>query len=205
VRYANIDDRLMVWIDGSLVTFDQPTEYDSHRFRTAEARRPYWSAEDPLDAAPAAVGGQAIDLTVHRARVWRDIYYIAIRPGFYADYSTNDLMTVINSIRDPEIRSLLQRDSDGPIDVISWIYANPELWATTPLFSKRGTLEYQLGKGEFFPMGDNSAASSDARDWAGHHYVERRFLIGKALLVFWPHRWNAPVPYPNFARMGRIR
>lgn len=205
VRYANIDDRLMLWIDDSLVEFDQPTEYDSHRFRAAEARRPYWTAADPLDAAPIGIGGQGVELMVHRARVWRDIYYIAIRPNIYSDYNTNDLMTVINSIDQPQIRSLLQRDSEGPINVISWVYANPELWATTPLFAKRGYLDYELGKGEFFPMGDNSAASSDARDWSGHHYVERRFLIGKALLVFWPHRWNAPVPYPNFARMGRIR
>ena len=205
VRYANIDDQLLLWIDDSLVEFDQPTAFDSQKFRAAEARRPYWTPADPLDAAPIAIGGKGAELVVHRARVWRDIYYIAIRPGMYADYSTTDLLDVIGSIEDPVMKRALQRDSDGPFDAISWIYSNPELWATTPLFAKRGFLEYEMGKGEFFPMGDNSAASSDARDWPGHHYVERRFLIGKALLVFWPHRWNAPVPYPNFARMGRIR
>lgn len=205
VRFANIDDQLMLWVDGSLAKFDMPTVYDSHRYRTAEARRPYWTLHDPLDAAPIAIGGQGADLIVHRAQVWRDIYYIAIRPRVYSDYDTNDLLSVIDSIQDPNLRTALQRDGDGPVNVISWVYSSPELWDTTPLFSKRGSLEYSLGDGEFFPMGDNSAASSDARDWSGHHYVERRFLIGKALLVFWPHRWNAPVPMPNFGRMGRIR
>jgi hypothetical protein len=62
-----------------------------------------------------------------------------------------------------------------------------------------------LEDGQYFPMGDNSAASSDARAWYGHNYVEEKFLLGKALLVFWPHTWNAPVPFtPNFARMGLI-
>ena len=205
IRYANVDDRLMLWIDGRLVDFDQPTEFDSHRFRTAEARRPYWTPDDPLDAAPIALGGQNVDLKVHRAQVWRDIYYIAIRPRHYADYNLDEMGTIINSIEQPGVRAALERDLDGPMNVIAWVYGNPELWSRTPLFSMRGALEFQLGEGEFFPMGDNSSASSDARAWPGHHYVERRFLIGKALLVFWPHRWNAPVPYPNFARMGRIR
>ncbi|MFO0939753.1 MAG: hypothetical protein U0930_03200 [Pirellulales bacterium] len=35
-------------------------------------------------------------------------------------------------------------------------------------------------------MGDNSAASLDARMWQ-EHFVDERFLLGKALLVFWPH------------------
>lgn len=205
VRFANIDDQLMLWVDGSLIEFDRPTEYDSHQFRTAEARRPYWTPSDPLDAAPIAIGGKGTDLTVHRAQVWRDIYYIAIRPGVYSDYSKSDLLSVIDSIENPATQAAFQRDPDGPVSVISWLYSSPELWESTPLFSKRGSLEYTLGEGEFFPMGDNSAASSDARDWSGHHYVERRFLIGKALLVFWPHGWYAPVPFPNFERMGRIR
>jgi signal peptidase I len=39
-----------------------------------------------------------------------------------------------------------------------------------------------------------------------HHYVERDLLIGKALLIYWPHTWNRPIPYmPNFRRMGLIR
>ena len=71
-------------------------------------------------------------------------------------------------------------------------------------------------------MGDNSPESLDARCWAGTKlrpgmtaeadawaradYVPRDLLVGKALLVFWPHSWNAPVPFtPNFRRMKLIR
>ena len=79
---------------------------------------------------------------------------------------------------------------------------------------------------QFFPMGDNSPESQDARCWAGvkqhgglpphiaaeayrwadAHYVPRDLLVGKALMVFWPHPWNSPVPFtPNVKRMKLIR
>ncbi len=206
LRMANIDDQIMLWIDGSLVKFDHPTAFDSHKFRAAEARRPYWTAEDPLDAAPLAIGGTGLNLQVSRAQVWRDIYYIAVRGGNnYSDFDRGDLLEVIASIKDVDVRNELRKDLDGPLNCIAWTYATPQVWAETQLFSKRGALDFELKEGQFFPMGDNSAASSDARVWFGHSYVERRFLIGKALLVFWPHLWKAPVPHPNLPRMGRIR
>ena len=77
--------------------------------------------------------------------------------------------------------------------------------------NQRGTLGFKLDADQYFPMGDNSSHSSDARAWVDrngekHNYVEQKFLLGKALLVFWPHTWNAPIPFtPNFARMGLIR
>lgn len=206
LRMANIDDQIMVWIDGALVKFDQPTIFDSHKFRAAEARRPYWTPEDPLDAAPLAVGGTGVNLTVSRAQVWRDIYYIAVRgSNNYSDFERIDLLNAIDSIKDTAVRSELRSDVDGALGLIAWTYSTPQAWSDTKLFSKRGALDFDLKDGQFFPMGDNSAASSDARVWFGHTYVERRFLIGKALLVFWPHLWNAPVPHPNLPRMGRIR
>lgn len=206
LRMANIDDQILLWIDGGLVDFDQPTAFDSHKFRTAEARRPYWTGEDPLDAAPLAIGGTGVNLTVRRAQVWRDIYYIAVRSGNnYSDFERFDLSEAINSVKDPAVRSELKQDPDGALNLIAWTYSTPQTWSETKLFSKRGSLDFELKEGQFFPMGDNSAASSDARVWFGHNYVERRFLIGKALLVFWPHLWKAPVPHPNLPRMGRIR
>ena len=43
-------------------------------------------------------------------------------------------------------------------------------------------------------------------EYRDHNYVERDLLIGKALLIYWPHTWNRPIPFtPNFRRMGPIR
>ena len=91
-------------------------------------------------------------------------------------------------------------------DIVSAVYSTPHWWEATNLFEQRGTLEFQLEDDQYFPMGDNSSHSSDARAWLGHNYVDQKYLLGKALLVFWPHTWNTPVPFtPNFSRMGLIR
>ena len=59
---------------------------------------------------------------------------------------------------------------------------------------------------QFLPMGDNSPRSLDGRIWDGDHYVERNMLIGRAMLIYWPHTKNKPFKhFPNFERMGFIR
>ncbi|MCA9133778.1 MAG: signal peptidase I, partial [Planctomycetales bacterium] len=189
VEMANVDDQIVLWVNGSEVEFEQPAEFNSRAFRSDSARRPYWQPSDPLDAAPAGIGGQNIELSVTRARVYRDIYYIAIdtniRSSEYSDYDLNRLGPMLAAL--PESSGLSHVHSVG--DVISAIYAHPQWWAETNLFSQRRQLQFDLEEQQYFPMGDNSAASSDARSWGDHNYVEEKFLLGKALLVFWPHTW----------------
>ncbi len=85
--------------------------------------------------------------------------------------------------------------------------------------------EFPLVADQFFVLGDNSAQSLDARFWRDErdgtsvNYVARELMIGKALMIYWPHGWyeisgtgipfyipivDAPM-YPNFARMGYVR
>jgi signal peptidase S26 family len=85
--------------------------------------------------------------------------------------------------------------------------------------------DFELSADQFFVLGDNSAQSLDARFWRDDRtnqrvpYVARELMIGKALLIYWPHGWyeipgtgipfyipvvDAPM-YPNFARMGYVR
>jgi signal peptidase I len=80
-------------------------------------------------------------------------------------------------------------------------------------------IDYELGPDQFLMLGDNSAASKDSRLWTEGHHVDRSLLIGKALVIFWPHPWPASwsIPlrfggselrlpfWPNFGRMRRIR
>ncbi len=40
-------------------------------------RVPHWSPEDPMDGAPVGLGVLGAKVQVTRARVWRDIYYVA--------------------------------------------------------------------------------------------------------------------------------
>ena len=84
-------------------------------------------------------------------------------------------------------------------------------------------LGFPLAAGQFFMLGDNSSASKDSRAWGSAqrplYHVDRHLLIGRAVLIFWPHaipaRWSIPVRiggmevrlpcWPNFGRMGFVR
>jgi signal peptidase I len=117
--------------------------------------------------------------------VLRDVYYIA------ANGSDNDYLGYSSSYATPRIREILE---------------DPSRWNGNELFLTRQTKEFPaLGEDDFLPLGDNSPSSSDARYWQ-NPYVERKLLTGKALFIYWPHSWNAPVPFtPNFSRMRFIR
>ncbi len=131
--------------------------------------------------------------------LWRNIGFPPNRNPPDADHSPVGIASVGVSAAVSQLRVL--RD----------IYYNPG--DRTP----PGT-EYRLGPDEFFAMGDNTDASSDSRYWraarieAGGplaitpemaHTVHRDMLIGKALLIYWPHSWS--YLRPNFGRMGFIR
>jgi signal peptidase I len=80
-------------------------------------------------------------------------------------------------------------------------------------------VEFQLGEGQYLALGDNSAASKDSRMWeydseypGTEFYVSRDLLIGKALMIYWPHSLDqipgTEIPvrfFPNFWRMGLVR
>jgi signal peptidase I len=87
-------------------------------------------------------------------------------------------------------------------------FRDPTGWGASELFDgeHRRFVEFAIEEDQFLPLGDNSPASSDGRYWYEHHYVERDLLIGKALLIYWPHTWNRPIPFtPNFPKMGPVR
>jgi signal peptidase I len=143
------------------------------------------------------VGGKNIDLQIDRAQVYRDLYYIALSRSGFSDFGG----------KLEQLRSLaLPRRVDMTEGQIAReVYSHPELWSQTKLFALRDQQQYRLGEDQYFPLGDNSAQSSDARMW-NYSFVEGKYLLGKALLVFWPHSWSRPLPItPNFRRMGLIR
>lgn len=215
VKFANIDNQLFLWVNGSLIQFQNTTAFDPSRYLTAQEQRPHWSESDPLDASPigfAVVNGKA---KVRRAQVWRDVYYIALpqnRPYPYTDYPW-DRFSLLPTVTDPamrrefdeELRRGTSRETEVLKGVLRWVYSTPQSWDKTRLFDLRRIRNFKLEENQFFPMGDNSAASADARSWT-RHYVSRELLIGKALVLLWPHPWNRPVPLlPNVRRMGLIR
>ena len=215
VRFSNCDDQLLLWINDQLVAFDRETTFDSKVFRSEQQCFPHYKPGiHPLDAAPVGIAVQGGSATVKRVKIDRDKYYVATddsRFGIF-DYDHNQL-------------SRLAQQSVGLRDVQA-VLRSPGTWDKFPMWQTRRKVSFELQEDQFFPMGDNSPESLDARCWAGTKlgprlpkryrdqayafadasYVPRDLLVGKALLVFWPHPWNSPVPFtPNFERFRLIR
>ncbi|MCA9178891.1 MAG: hypothetical protein KDB14_30720 [Planctomycetales bacterium] len=182
LRMTNVDDEMRVWVNNRLLEFNQTTSY-----QPPQNDVPQWSPDDPGDTEPVGIGAEQASLVVSRLRVLRDIYYVAVdakraQHGFENDYHGREL------------------HFDTPLEWTREI----------PVFNNRRNVSYVLGGEQYFPMGDNSPYSEDARRWSARgfrhlpsHYVTEDLLIGKALLIYWPHMWR---PFlPNYGRMGLIR
>jgi signal peptidase I len=194
VRFANVDDKLFLWVNDEVVVFEGSTEY-----QRSDETIPQWSPEDPADFMPVAIGARQLSIRVSRLRVLRDVYYLAMGPtpgrqdGW--DYER------------------------AYYSVIEEVLTNPRSTHRTAMFKSRTHETFVMGPDQFFPLGDNSPQSKDARLWS--HYlgdgeldpppaVDRELLIGKAISIYWPHAWYLPafpvwpIVVPNYQRMGFI-
>lgn len=177
IRYSNVDADIRLWVNGERIQFDGPTTYVPR-----DDARPVTTTDNPGDLAPVGIGTRGAALHVQRLRVLRDIYYIATTSGpppyeYRLPYAPQYIRKVLGT---------------------------PAEWDETELFDSRGSFENTLGPDEFFPLGDNSPQSSDARMWS-QHFFENDLLVGQAILIYWPHPWYRPIPYlPNVQRMRLI-
>lgn len=219
LRFANVDDTLVLWVDGRPVKWSPSGNLQTDSYLTVANRVPKSSPNNPLDAAPIAIGVEGGGATLSRARAFRDIYYIAHSNG-NPGLGLFDYPDVIGALSQSSAFENLEKYSKelhhstaealGKKISREGLYRNAILsdanqWACSPMAKNRQAREFTMEKDWYFPMGDNSAASSDARSWNEHHSPERLF-IGRAVMVFWPHYWNSPVPFlPNVQRMGLIR
>lgn len=194
IEYVNADDRIHLWINNRLIKFD------ANDYTRVGVPVPVYDPSDPGDAEPVGVGAQGLEVDLSRIRVVRDIYYTSAN----ADTGQYDLE---NETMEPNY------------ELIEQFHLNPEVWSSPEVIKffqrKKGETKpmFKLERGatpaqdQFLPMGDNSPKSLDGRVWDGPKYVERDMLIGRAMLIYWPHMKNVPYIkyFPNFERMGFIR
>jgi signal peptidase I len=195
IALANIDNQLLLWVDGWPVEFDASTVYPP-----LENDVPRSTADEPGDLLPARIGSQGAGLRVSHLRLLRDIYYIAT-DGSHGPVS--DYPLPYSDIAQLNYRELVD------------FWSTPARWAPAggpSPFDQRREAIFELESDQFFMLGDNSPLSMDARLWDAERYVRRDLLVGKALFIFWPHSFDRipgtriPLPFfPNFARMGFIR
>jgi signal peptidase I len=211
VRFANVDDQLLLWINKDLVEFEQST-YDVQRLFGDRANIiPRTDDQDTGDLAPVGIGAHGAALEITRLRVSRDIYYEATDWNDRQNYSEY-----------PRLDQSVRLASGKTLGPIKWrqFFTEPDTW---PRFSKRRHRDFPIHKNQFFVLGDNSPESADCRLWKysardkgipGGAYLDRRLLTGKAVCVFWPHSWGGwggirgldKLPgFPNFGDMRIIR
>lgn len=189
IRIINADDKIHLWVNGSLIDFAGST------YTRTDIPVPHFSEEDPADAEPLGIGCQNLDVVINRIKAFRDLYYISTsNSNFMHNESGVDPNKIIKTMRNPTRWS-----SDETRQMFT-----AKKGQTTPMFPLLDSDD--PAKDQFLPMGDNSAQSLDGRVWPGPRYFERDLLIGRAIVVFWPHTLSEPIPYmPNFGRMTFIK
>jgi signal peptidase I len=81
VSFSNIDEQLLLWVDGHAVAFDTATSYPYLGNVKPVETPPVRGSDRPQDATDlspvgiAVEGGAAVD--VRHLKIWRDIYYTA--------------------------------------------------------------------------------------------------------------------------------
>ena len=187
ITYAQLDDMVYLFVNGRNVEFNG----SSYKNTSGKRLQPKYSPEDPGDAEPLGIASANANIRVNRLKVLRDIYYVS--PKNFLD---PDISNEIDYVPDRVRVSVYEKPNEWGQGVAKNIFQRATL--TRPM--------YELGPGQYFPMGDNSPASQDARIWDGTKSVDEKMLIGRAMFIYWPHSLNKPVKFfPNFGRMGFIR
>ncbi|WP_437201548.1 signal peptidase I [Planctomicrobium sp. SH664] len=160
ITFANVDDRLCLWVDGSLADFGDGANLD-----IAGTEVPFPTTDD---LSPVGIGVQGLAATVSHLELKRDIYY---RTAYPERDRRNDDLT--------HLQAQLAR-----------LMTDPEQWAdlyqkyADNLAQRTITVEPD----HFLALGDNSPQSKDSRLWEEDiDTVPRKYLVGKAFWIYWPH------------------
>ena len=188
VMYAQLDDMVYLFVNGRNI------EFNGSSYVNTSGKRPIpkYDLQDPGDAEPIGIGAAQANVRVNRLKVMRDIYYVSPSSTPFDDNIFDEIENVSGFVR----VGIYEQPSTWNSNNAKRIFDRPV--ANRPMF--------ELGPDEYFPMGDNSPASQDARIWPGNKSVKEELLIGRAMFIYWPHSLNKPIRFfPNFKRMGFIR
>ncbi|MBA4029964.1 MAG: signal peptidase I [Planctomyces sp.] len=176
LQFANVDQRLCVWVNGRLVEFDSETTYAP----------PALYGPQPRDLSPVGIYAKGREVDVQELRIFRDIYY-------RADRDSSDGLAY------PDPVTSTDEYSRYNLGKLAALLSDPIAWGAEYEAHAFAAEFPPLGDDEYFMMGDNSPRSQDARQWSNtrgadrRHAVPRSALVGKAFSIFWPHG----VPFMN--------
>ena len=171
VEFANVDQRLCLWIDGRLIDFGAKAEY-------ALPETENFGPQDE-DLTPVGIAARGVDVEVSHLQIRRDIYYQSTHELQSQDYS-------------PFTSHLEEWSQCSASQHLRYLLTKPAAWWEAYQACHHDA-RFDLGSDEFMMLGDNSPRSKDSRLWendrrARHrHAVPRSALVGKAFYIYWPH------------------
>jgi len=194
IAFANVDDRLSLWVDGDLIPLGDVAEFQSEGMNLPTRR----------DLCPVGIAAKGLNGTVSSLRIRRDIYY------------RNDILSFRPEegiSRDPQMGAYWTKEIESGLGDLAASVRSPEEYARiyADRFSQQneeeGQFEFRLADDEYLMFGDNSPASKDSRlfDYysrplrnihSSRYAVREQDLIGEALCIFWPHG----IPFLNGGR-----
>jgi len=207
LTFANVDDQLHVWMDGEPVTFDSDTSYP----RLANTA-PTTLDLTPVRIGASGASLKIDEIKLYRDVYYiasdhnRDLD--TDRPHLFCDlkYSTlNDYQKPVAGLRNQgnwQAHAEFERNR-------ARFFSDPREWQAMPsdwpgtrsqwrgAYHDTYDVTYTLedfpedpANDQFFALGDNSPQSQDSRLWWQEtgigHYVERKLIIGRAMLIYWP-------------------
>jgi len=190
ILYVQMDDMVYLRVNNQYAKFEGASYTKKSNARPV----PRYSKTDPGDAEPLGIGSAGANVRVNRLKVFRDVYYVSPDQQRFRDSS-----------------ELIRNETPVNMYDLVQTYEQPTRWNSEVaklIFERQQHTEpmYIIPEDGYFPMGDNSPASQDARIWDGPNFVRDEMMIGRAMLIYWPHSLNKPIKYfPNFERMGFIR
>jgi signal peptidase I len=163
LEFANVDNRLCLWVNGKLISFGPHAEYQLPETEN------FGPQED--DLTPVGIAASGMNAEVAHLQIHRDIYY---RSSHIEQFEMDEWSPCSAH---PHLRSLL---------------SDPVRWNESYKACARDA-KFELGEDEFLMLGDNSPRSKDSRLWGNErraqhrHAVPRSALVGKAFYIYWPH------------------
>ncbi|MBV9123253.1 MAG: hypothetical protein JO112_07850, partial [Planctomycetes bacterium] len=178
LRFANVDERLTVWVNKDLPFGPEGTNYGP----------PTQRGPTRNDLQPASVGVKGAAVGIHQLKLWRDTYY-TLDPG------ASDVDAIESLVRDGASGDLDRRQR------LHVILSDPDEWSVFHGLKAR-TLYVQPNPHHYLCLGDNSPESSDGRSWG---LVPERLLLGRALVIYYPFLFPSWPFYSPVNRVGAIR
>ena len=87
IVFANVDEQLLLWVDGALMSFDKPIEYPNLHNNEPIQTPPIPGSDEVTDKSPVGVAASGgLSIKISHLKIWRDFFYISDAEGIDSDF-----------------------------------------------------------------------------------------------------------------------